>query len=51
MDDHILPLDLTIYGTIHQHEMRKKAGAMPLNMMWQGLHNQIQEGFRARTRP
>lgn len=38
MDDHILPLDLTIYGAIHQHEMRKKAGAMPLNMIWQGVY-------------
>ncbi|KAI0055420.1 hypothetical protein BV25DRAFT_1921851 [Artomyces pyxidatus] len=25
MDDHPLPLDLTIYGAIHQHELRKKA--------------------------
>lgn len=38
MDDHILPLDLTIYGAIHQHEMRKKTGAMPLNMIWQGVY-------------
>ncbi|KAF8906204.1 hypothetical protein CPB84DRAFT_1813845 [Gymnopilus junonius] len=38
MDDHILPLDLTIYGAIHQHEMRKKAGATPLNMIWQGVY-------------
>ncbi|KAI6008984.1 ubiquitin-protein ligase [Pisolithus marmoratus] len=29
MDDHILPLDLTIYGAIHQHEMRKKTGSQP----------------------
>ncbi|KAF9071607.1 hypothetical protein BDP27DRAFT_1382427 [Rhodocollybia butyracea] len=26
MDDHVLPLDLTIYGAIHQHEMRKQTG-------------------------
>lgn len=38
MDDHILPLDLTIYGAIHQHEMRKKNGATPLNMIWQGVY-------------
>ncbi|KAF8967730.1 hypothetical protein BDZ97DRAFT_1903295 [Flammula alnicola] len=38
MDDHILPLDLTIYGAIHQHEMRKKSGATPLNMIWQGVY-------------
>jgi E3 ubiquitin-protein ligase TRIP12 len=38
MDDHILPLDLTIYGAIHQHEMRKKSGATPLHMIWQGVY-------------
>ncbi|PPQ99844.1 hypothetical protein CVT26_009341 [Gymnopilus dilepis] len=38
MDEHILPLDLTIYGAIHQHEMRKKAGPTPLNMIWQGIY-------------
>ncbi|KAF9479594.1 hypothetical protein BDN70DRAFT_906231 [Pholiota conissans] len=38
MDDHILPLDLTIYGAIHQHEMRKKTGATPLHMIWQGVY-------------
>ncbi len=38
MDDHILPLDLTIYGAIHQHELRKKSGATPLNLIWQGIY-------------
>lgn len=38
MDDHILPLDLTIYGAIHQHEMRKQTGATPPNMIWQGVY-------------
>ncbi|KAF8074929.1 hypothetical protein FPV67DRAFT_1559549 [Lyophyllum atratum] len=39
MDDHILPLDLTIYGAIHQHEMRKKTGsAFPPSMIWQGVY-------------
>ncbi|KAF8637626.1 hypothetical protein AX17_002695 [Amanita inopinata Kibby_2008] len=37
MDDHILPLDLTIYGAIHQHEMRKKTGTHP-SMFWQGIY-------------
>ncbi|PFH51865.1 hypothetical protein AMATHDRAFT_141636 [Amanita thiersii Skay4041] len=37
MDDHVLPLDLTIYGAIHQHEMRKKAGTHP-SMFWQGIY-------------
>ncbi|KAK2463605.1 hypothetical protein APHAL10511_004356 [Amanita phalloides] len=37
MDDHILPLDLTIYGAIHQHETRKKSGAHP-SMFWQGMY-------------
>lgn len=38
MDDHILPLDLTIYGAIHQHEMRKKSGALPPSLIWQGVY-------------
>ncbi|KAG6869212.1 hypothetical protein C0993_009075 [Termitomyces sp. T159_Od127] len=38
MDDHVLPLDLTIYGAIHQHEMRKKASASPPSMIWQGIY-------------
>jgi E3 ubiquitin-protein ligase TRIP12 len=39
MDDHTLPLDLTIYGAIHQHELRKKTGAATsLNMIWQGVY-------------
>ncbi|GLB41853.1 putative protein with domain Homologous to E6-AP Carboxyl Terminus with [Lyophyllum shimeji] len=39
MDDHILPLDLTIYGAIHQHEMRKKTGGtFPPSMIWQGVY-------------
>ena len=38
MDDHVLPLDLTIYGAIHQHEMRKQTGATPPNMIWQGVY-------------
>ena len=43
MDDQILPLDLTIYGAIHQQEMRtKKSCAMSLNMIWQGMYDQIQ---------
>ncbi|KIL69369.1 hypothetical protein M378DRAFT_184532 [Amanita muscaria Koide BX008] len=37
MDDHVLPLDLTIYGAIHQHETRKKSGMHP-SMFWQGMY-------------
>lgn len=38
MDDHLLPLDLTIYGAIHQHEIRKKLGPVPSSSMWQGVY-------------
>ncbi|KAK0202726.1 hypothetical protein DFS33DRAFT_1488831 [Desarmillaria ectypa] len=38
MDDHILPLDLTIYGAMHQHEMRKNAGPVPSSLIWQGVY-------------
>lgn len=40
MDDHKLPLDLTIYGAIHQHEARKKSGSvLPPSMIWQGVYS------------
>ncbi|KAJ3559621.1 hypothetical protein NM688_g224 [Phlebia brevispora] len=39
MDDQNLPLDLTIYGAIHQHEARKKTGQTLLpSMIWQGIY-------------
>ncbi|KAG6821487.1 hypothetical protein H0H93_010211 [Arthromyces matolae] len=38
MDDHVLPLNLTIYGAVHQHEVRKKSGASPASMIWQGIY-------------
>jgi len=38
MDDHVLPLDLTIYGAIHQHEMRKNAGPPQPSLVWQGVY-------------
>ncbi|KAI0042289.1 hypothetical protein FA95DRAFT_1500247 [Auriscalpium vulgare] len=42
MDDHPLPLDLTIYGAIHQHELRKKAAgdatSLPPHLLWQGVY-------------
>ena len=38
MDDYVLPLDLTIYGAIHQHETRKKSGTQPSSSMWQGVY-------------
>lgn len=40
MDDHKLPLDLTIYGAIHQHEARKKAGhVITPSMIWQNVYS------------
>ena len=40
MDDHKLPLDLTIYGAIHQHEARKKSGtAIAPSMIWQNVYS------------
>ncbi|KAI0272306.1 hypothetical protein BC834DRAFT_1030472 [Gloeopeniophorella convolvens] len=42
MDDHTLPLDLTIYGAIHQHELRKKksgsTSTLPPHLLWQGVY-------------
>ena len=39
MDDHVLPLDLTIYGAIHQHEARKNSGAgASSSAIWQGVY-------------
>lgn len=42
MDEHTLPLDLTIYGAIHQHELRKKAAgnpsSLPPSLLWQGIY-------------
>lgn len=39
MDDHVLPLDLTIYGAIHQHEARKNSGATASSSaIWQGVY-------------
>lgn len=39
MDDSVLPLDLTIYGAIHQHQMRKTgSSAVAPHMIWQGVH-------------
>jgi len=37
MDDHPLPLDLTIYGAIHRNEQRRKTGTLP-SMIWQGIY-------------
>ncbi|KAI0664313.1 hypothetical protein C8Q70DRAFT_946839 [Cubamyces menziesii] len=42
MDEHKLPLDLTVYGAIHQHELRKhKASGAPFlpSMIWQGIYS------------
>ncbi|TDL21828.1 hypothetical protein BD410DRAFT_771174 [Rickenella mellea] len=39
MDDHVLPLDMTVYGAVHQHEARKTTGQpLPLNLIWQGVY-------------
>lgn len=39
MDDHVLPLDMTIYGAVHQHESRKTSGApVQTNIIWQGVY-------------
>ncbi|TFY68826.1 hypothetical protein EVJ58_g785 [Rhodofomes roseus] len=39
MDDHKLPLDLTIYGAVHQQEGRKKSGqALSPSLFWQGVY-------------
>lgn len=40
MEGNVLPLDLTIYGAIHQQEMRKPSGT-PLSsaLIWQGIHS------------
>jgi E3 ubiquitin-protein ligase TRIP12 len=38
MDNQVLPLDLTIYGAIHQHEIRKKSGTVPQSLIWQGVY-------------
>jgi E3 ubiquitin-protein ligase TRIP12 len=39
VDDCVLPLDLTIYGAIHQHQMRKMSGsASASSLIWQGVH-------------
>lgn len=41
MDEHQLPLDLTIYGAIHQHEARRKSSGQALSpsMIWQNVYS------------
>jgi E3 ubiquitin-protein ligase TRIP12 len=39
MDDNVLPLDLTIYGAIHQHQIRKTgSSSVSPTLIWQGIH-------------
>jgi E3 ubiquitin-protein ligase TRIP12 len=38
MDNNVLPLDLTIYGAIHQHEMRNKSSPLPSSLIWQDVY-------------
>ncbi|KAH9172968.1 hypothetical protein EDB89DRAFT_1961917 [Lactarius sanguifluus] len=53
MDDHPLPLDLTIYGAIHQHELRKKkagsGSALPPHLLWQGVSETSEPVARSRS--
>lgn len=40
IDEHKLPLDLTIYGAIHQHEVRKKTSpAISPSLIWQNVYS------------
>lgn len=38
MDDHPLPLDMTVYGAVHQHLLRKENEASPLSSLWNGQY-------------
>lgn len=38
MDDHALPLDMTIYGAVHHHMARKGTPVMPLSNLWNGVY-------------
>ncbi|KDQ11912.1 hypothetical protein BOTBODRAFT_113824 [Botryobasidium botryosum FD-172 SS1] len=38
MDDRVLPLDMTIYGAIHQHEARRQPPVHPSNL-WSGQYS------------
>ncbi|KAG8894296.1 Ubiquitin fusion degradation protein 4, partial [Tulasnella sp. 403] len=38
MDDHPLPLDMTVYGAVHQHIVRKGSPALPLSSLWNGVY-------------
>ncbi len=38
MDDHPLPLDMTIYGAVHQHIIRAANPLVPLSGLWNGVY-------------
>lgn len=38
IDDHPLPLDMTIYGGVYQAEMRKKNSPVPSVAFWQNIY-------------
>lgn len=38
MDDHPLPLDMTVYGAVHQHVMRQEATVPPLSTLWNNIY-------------
>ncbi|KIO30590.1 hypothetical protein M407DRAFT_14294 [Tulasnella calospora MUT 4182] len=38
MDDHPLPLDMTVYGAVHQNVMRKEATVPPLSTLWNNIY-------------
>ncbi len=38
MDDNDLPLDMTVYGAVHQHIMRGDDSAALLSNLWNGVY-------------
>ncbi|KAG8874928.1 Ubiquitin fusion degradation protein 4 [Tulasnella sp. 331] len=38
MDDHTLPLEMTIYGAIHHHMQRKGSPTLPMSTLWNGVY-------------
>ncbi|KAG8989607.1 Ubiquitin fusion degradation protein 4 [Tulasnella sp. JGI-2019a] len=38
MDDHALPLDMTIYGAIHHHMQRKGTSTPAMSSLWNGVY-------------
>ncbi|KAG8896941.1 Ubiquitin fusion degradation protein 4, partial [Tulasnella sp. 408] len=38
MEDHPLPLDMTVYGAVHQNLMRKESTVPPLSTLWNNIY-------------